>query len=166
MKKLIILIFFISPTILFSQKRLDISIRFDNKIDVSKLYSNYHNGYRDIDFKDSIINNEIKIKDYFINEEVPFFVVIISFDNLYFIYILSSIFVFISFIIEKNIKLYFQLISIIINLITIGIIFYLSNKQYKNQINYIEVFYNPQTYVLFLLFFFNTYKILNKIKST
>jgi hypothetical protein len=102
MKKLIILIFFISPTILFSQKRLDISIRFDNKIDVSKLYSNYHNGYRDIDFKDSIINNEIKIKDYFINEEVPFFVVIISFDNLYFIYILSSIFVFISFIIEKK----------------------------------------------------------------
>ena len=97
---------------------------------------------------------------------LPFFVVIISFDNLYFIYILSSIFVFISFIIEKNIKLYFQLISIIINLITIGIIFYLSNKQYKNQINYIEVFYNPQTYVLFLLFFFNTYKILNKIKST
>ena len=71
---------------------------------------------------------------------LPFFVVIISFDNLYFIYVLSSIFVFISFIIEKNIKLYFQLISIIINLITIGIIFYLSNKQYKNQINYIEVF--------------------------
>jgi hypothetical protein len=97
---------------------------------------------------------------------LPFFVVIISFDNLYFIYVLSSIFVFISFIIEKNIKLYFQLISIIINLITIGIIFYLSNKQYKNQINYIEVFYNPQTYLLFLLFFFNTYKILNKIKST
>ena len=97
---------------------------------------------------------------------LPFFVVIISFDNLYFIYVLSSIFVFISFIIENNIKLYFQLISIIINLITIGIIFYLSNKQYKNQINYIEVFYNPQTYLLFLLFFFNTYKILNKIKST
>jgi hypothetical protein len=97
---------------------------------------------------------------------LPFFIVIISFDNLYFIYVLSSIFVFISFIIEKNIKLYFQLISIIINLITIGIIFYLSNKQYKNQINYIEVFYNPQTYLLFLLFFFNTYKILNKIKST
>lgn len=97
---------------------------------------------------------------------LPFFVVIISFDNLYFIYVLSSIFVFVSFIIEKNIKLYFQLISIIINLITIGIIFYLSNKQYKNQINYIEVFYNPQTYLLFLLFFFNTYKILNKIKST
>ena len=97
---------------------------------------------------------------------LPFFVVIISFDNLYFIYILSSIFVFISFIIEKNIKLYFQLISIIINLITIGIIFYLSNKQFENQINYIEVIYNPQTYFLFLLFFFNTYKILNKIKST
>ena len=97
---------------------------------------------------------------------LPFFVVIISFDNLYFIYVLSSIFVFISFIIEKNIKLYFQLISIIINLITIGIIFYLSNKQYKNQINYIEVLYNPQTYFLFLLFFFNTYKILNKIIST
>jgi len=97
---------------------------------------------------------------------LPFFIVIISFDNLYFIYVLSSIFVFISFIIEKNIKLYFQLISIIINLITIGIIFYLSNKQYKNQINYIEVFYNPQTYLLFLLFFFNTYKILNKIIST
>jgi hypothetical protein len=72
MKKLIILIFLISPTISFSQKRLDISIRFDKKIDVSKLYSNYHNGYRDIDFKDSIINNEIKIKDYYINEEVPF----------------------------------------------------------------------------------------------
>jgi len=97
---------------------------------------------------------------------LPFFIVIISFDNLYFIYVLSSIFVFISFIIEKNIKLYFQLISIIINLITIGIIFYLSNKQYKNQINYIEVLYNPQTYFLFLLFFFNTYKILNKIIST
>jgi hypothetical protein len=97
---------------------------------------------------------------------LPFFVVIISFDNLYFIYLLSSIFVFISFIIEKNIKLYFQLISIIINLITIGIIFYLSNKQFENQINYIEVIYNPQTYFLFLLFFFNTYKILNKIKST
>ena len=97
---------------------------------------------------------------------LPFFVVIISFDNLYFIYLLSSIFVFISFIIEKNIKLYFQLISIIINLITIGIIFYLSYKQCKNQINYIEVLYNPQTYFLFLLFFFNTYKILNKIKST
>ena len=95
---------------------------------------------------------------------LPFFVVIISFDNLYFIYVLSSIFVFISFIIEKNIKLYFQLISIIINLITIGIIFYLSNKQFKNQINYIQVFYNPQTYFLFLLFFFNTYKILNKIR--
>jgi hypothetical protein len=96
---------------------------------------------------------------------LPFFIVIISFDNLYFIYVLSSIFVFISFIIEKNIKLYFQLISIIINLITIGIIFYLSNKQFENQINYIEVIYNPQTYFLFLLFFFNTYKILNKIKS-
>lgn len=95
---------------------------------------------------------------------LPFFIVIISFDNLYFIYVLSSIFVFISFIIEKNIKLYFQLISIIINLITIGIIFYLSNKQFKNQINYIQVFYNPQTYFLFLLFFFNTYKILNKIR--
>lgn len=97
---------------------------------------------------------------------LPFFVVIISFDNLYFIYVLSSVFVFISFIIEKNIKLYFQLISIIINLITIGIIFYLINKQFENQINYIQVFYNPQTYLLFLLFFFNTYKILNKIKST
>jgi len=97
---------------------------------------------------------------------LPFFIVIISFDNLYFIYVLSSIFVFISFIIEKNIKLYFQLISIIINLITIGIIFYLSNKQFENQINYIEVIYNPQTYFLFLLFFFNTYKILNKIIST
>ena len=97
---------------------------------------------------------------------LPFFVVIISFDNLYYIYVLSSIFVFISFIIEKNIKLYFQLISIIINLITIGIIFILSNKQFENQINYIQVFYNPQTYLLFLLFFFNTYKILNKIKST
>ena len=97
---------------------------------------------------------------------LPFFVVIISFDNLYFIYLLSSIFLFISFIIEKNINLYFQLISIIINLITIGIIFYLSNKQFENQINYIEVIYNPQTYFLFLLFFFNTYKILNKIKST
>ena len=97
---------------------------------------------------------------------LPFFVVIISFDNLYFIYLLSSIFLFISFIIEKNIKIYFQLISIIINLITIGIIFYLSNKQFENQINYIEVIYNPQTYFLFLLFFFNTYKILNKIKST
>jgi hypothetical protein len=72
--------------------------------------------------------------------------------------------VFISFIIKKNIKLYFELISVIINLITIGIIFYLSNKQYKNQINYIEVLYNPQTYFLFLLFFFNTYKILNKKK--
>ena len=95
---------------------------------------------------------------------LPFFVIIISFDNLYFIYVLSSIFVFISFIIEKNIKLYFQLISIIINLITIGIIFYLSNKQYKNQINYIEVLYNLHTYFLFLLFFFNTYKILNKKK--
>ena len=95
---------------------------------------------------------------------LPFFVVIISFDNLYFIYVLSSIFVFISFIIEKNIKLYFQLISIIINLITIGIIFFLSNKQFENQINYIQVFYNPQTYLLFLLFFFNTYKILNKKK--
>ena len=97
---------------------------------------------------------------------LPFFVIIISFDNLYFIYVLSSVFVFISFIIEKNIKLYFQLISIIINLITIGIIFYLSNKQFENQINYIQVIYNPQTYFLFLLFFFNTYKILNKIKST
>ena len=97
---------------------------------------------------------------------LPFFVVIISFDNLYYIYVLSSIFVFISFIIENNIKLYFQLISIIINLITIGIIFILSNKQFENQINYIQVFYNPQTYLLFLLFFFNTYKILNKIKST
>ncbi len=97
---------------------------------------------------------------------LPFFIVIISFDNLYFIYVLSSIFVFISFIIENNIKLYFQLISIIINLITIGIIFILSNKQFENQINYIQVFYNPQTYLLFLLFFFNTYKILNKIKST
>ena len=97
---------------------------------------------------------------------LPFFIVIISFDNLYFIYVLSSIFVFISFIIEKNIKLYFQLISIIINLITIGIIFFLSNKQFENQINYIQVFYNPQTYLLFLLFFFNTYKILNKIIST
>ena len=97
---------------------------------------------------------------------LPFFIVIISFDNLYFIYVSSSIFVFISFIIEKNIKLYFQLISIIINLITIGIIFYLSNKQFENQINYIEVIYNPQTYFLFLLFFFNTYKILNKIIST
>jgi hypothetical protein len=97
---------------------------------------------------------------------LPFFVVIISFDNLYFIYLLSSIYVFISFIIEKNIKLYFQLISIIINLITIGIIFYLSNKQFENQINYIQVIYNPQTYFLFLLFFFNIYKILNKIKST
>jgi len=94
----------------------------------------------------------------------PFFVIIISFDNLYFIYVLSSVLVFISFIIEKNIKLYLQLISIIINLITIGIIFYLSNKQYKNQINYIEVLYNPQTYFFFLLFFFNTYKIINKIK--
>jgi hypothetical protein len=72
--------------------------------------------------------------------------------------------VFISFIIEKNIKLYLQLISIIINLITIGIIFYLSNNQYKYQINYIEVLYNPQTYFLFLLFFFNTYKISNKLK--
>jgi hypothetical protein len=71
--------------------------------------------------------------------------------------------VFISFIIKKNIKLYLQLISIIINLITIGIIFYLSNNQYKNQINYIEVLYNPQTYFLFLLFFFNTYKISNKL---
>jgi|LakMenE18May11ns_1017448.scaffolds.fasta_scaffold9393424_2 hypothetical protein len=97
---------------------------------------------------------------------LPFFVVIISFDNLYYIYVLSSIFVFISFIIEKNIKLYFQLISIIINLITIGIIFYLSNKQLENKINYIQVIYNPQTYLLILLFFFNTYKILNKIKST
>lgn len=97
---------------------------------------------------------------------LPFFIVIISFDNLYFIYVLSSIFVFISFIIENNIKLYFQLISIIINLITIGIILFLSNKQFENQINYIQVFYNPQTYLLFLLFFFNTYKILNKIKST
>jgi len=97
---------------------------------------------------------------------LPFFIVIISFDNLYFIYVSSSIFVFISFIIENNIKLYFQLISIIINLITIGIIFFLSNKQFENQINYIQVFYNPQTYLLFLLFFFNTYKILNKIKST
>ena len=97
---------------------------------------------------------------------LPFFVIIISFDNLYFIYVLSSVLVFISFIIKKNIKLYFELISVIINLITIGIIFYLSYKQCKNQINYIEVLYNPQTYFLFLLFFFNTYKILNKIKST
>ncbi len=97
---------------------------------------------------------------------LPFFVIIISFDNLYFIYVLSSVLVFISFIIKKNIKLYFELISVIINLITIGIIFYLSYKQCKNQINYIEVLYNPQTYLLFLLFFFNTYKILNKIKST
>ena len=95
---------------------------------------------------------------------LPFFVIIISFDNLYFIYVLSSVLVFISFIIKKNIKLYFELISVIINLITIGIIFYLSYKQCKNQINYIEVLYNPQTYLLFLLFFFNTYKILNKIK--
>ena len=95
---------------------------------------------------------------------LPFFVIIISFDNLYFIYVLSSVLVFISFIIKKNIKLYFELISVIINLVTIGIIFYLSNKQYKNQINYIEVLYNPQTYFLFLLFFFNTYKILNKKK--
>ena len=97
---------------------------------------------------------------------LPFFVIIISFDNLYFIYVLSSVLVFISFIIKKNIKLYFELISVIINLITIGIIFYLSYKQCKNQINYIEVLYNPQTYLLFILFFFNTYNILNKIKST
>jgi len=72
MRKLIILIFLIIASKSFSQKRLDITIRFDKNIDISKLYSIYHNGYRDIDFKDSIKNNEIKINDYFINEEVPF----------------------------------------------------------------------------------------------
>ena len=72
MKKLIILIFITIPIVSFSQKKLDITIHFDKNIDVSKLYSIYDNGYRNIDFKDSIKNNEIKINDYFINEKVPF----------------------------------------------------------------------------------------------
>lgn len=72
MRKLIILIFITIPIVSFSQKKLDITIHFDKNIDVSILYSIYDNGYRNIDFKDSIKNNEIKINDYFINEEVPF----------------------------------------------------------------------------------------------